>query len=123
MNHSSDEEKTAGAQSAETGNVALKTAHTPTPWRVESDTFLIWGECSEQRNGLPVVESHTHSRNWGRPISTNEHAANVAYIVQCVNAHEALVKALRELIDSLEHGEEVSLSYARAALKLAGEQP
>jgi hypothetical protein len=79
-----------------------KTAtHTPTPWRVEQGTDLIWGACnpddqSSYGMGYPVVEGKSASWKPYKP-SMEEREANAAFIVEAVNSHEALKTRIQEL--------------------------
>lgn len=75
--------------------------HTPTPWRVEENTDLIWGCCnaddtSSYGMGYPIISGFASFGGWadGRP-DYNEKEANAAFIVRAVNAHDDLVDALR----------------------------
>lgn len=77
-----------------------ETKHTPTPWRVEEGTDLIWGKCSEEDMttygmGFPIVTGFSGMGSWtkGRP-DMDEREANAAFIVKAVNSHQALVDAV-----------------------------
>jgi hypothetical protein len=78
--------------------------HTPTPWRVEDGTDLIWGACDQDDHstygmGYPICEGKLGY--WGdRRADRGERDANAAFIVKAVNSHEALVKALRDIIEA-----------------------
>lgn len=77
--------------------------HTPTPWRVEEGTDLIWGACnpddrSSYGMGYSIVEGKLPSWKPYKP-DYEEREANAAFIVKAVNNHEALVKALQDIID------------------------
>lgn len=67
--------------------------HTPTPWRLFNGESVIAILDSSGSGQVPVI-------NWqgfddsSRPRS--EHAANAAYIVQAVNAHEKLKQELAQ---------------------------
>ncbi|MFA5382423.1 MAG: hypothetical protein WC356_04600 [Candidatus Micrarchaeia archaeon] len=96
--------------------------HTATPWKVSS-VFV---------NNAPN-ETHITTGKWGQPsIAVVDNEANAAYIVRCVNSHEALVEACKVSLENHEIGEYESqmqgkprycevLEILRAALKLAGE--
>lgn len=76
--------------------------HTPTPWRVEEGTTLIWGKCDPDDMttwgmGYPVVDVRLQSR-WGERPDTDETDANAAFIVRAVNSHDALIAALNGLL-------------------------
>jgi len=83
--------------------------HTPTPWRVEQGTGLVWGNCTifddgtPDRLGVPVTDGQIE-RAWskGNGPSYEEMEANAAFIAKACNAHEALVKALQEAKRQLE---------------------
>jgi len=82
--------------------------HTPTPWRVEEGTPLIWGNCNpDDRStygmGYPVARVE-HPRSWqksGLP-TPDEQGANAALIVRAVNAHEAMLAALKACADQFD---------------------
>lgn len=96
----------------------MTTAHTPTPWACTDfagpfDHQLITGEHGS------IARVHAPNANEGK--------ANAAFIVQAVNAHEALVAALKAILSPFEHGDKIELHNtddqyhtAREALKLAG---
>jgi hypothetical protein len=81
--------------------------HTPTPWRVEEGTGLVWGDCTlfddgtPDRLGVPVTDGQLE-RPWaqGKGPSYDEMEANAAFIVKAVNNHEKLLEffkwAMRE---------------------------
>ena len=78
---------------------AIMAEHTPLPWRVEQETDLIWGACntddfSTRGMGYSIVEGKSGSWNKGKP-DMDEREANAAFIVKAVNAHDALIEALR----------------------------
>jgi len=83
-------------------------AHTPTPWRVEENTDLIWGACnaddtSSYGMGYPIVAGFASFGTWaaGRP-DFNEKEANAEFIVRAVNAHDELIEALNECAEYFE---------------------
>jgi hypothetical protein len=79
--------------------------HTPTPWRVEKGTGLVWGDCTlfddgtPDRLGVPVADGQLE-RPWaqGKGPSYEEMEANAAFIVKSVNSHDALIDALRAFV-------------------------
>lgn len=83
--------------------------HTPTPWRVEKGTGLIWGDCTTfedgtpDRLGVPVTDSQLE-RPWaqGKGPSYEEMKANAAFIVRAVNSHQAMVDALEAARERLQ---------------------
>lgn len=85
--------------------------HTPTPWRVEEGTDLIWGACNSDDQstygmGYSIVEGKSGSWNKGRP-DMDEREANAAFIIKAVNRDhhfDALVKALEAIDDLDEQG-------------------
>lgn len=81
------------------------TEHTPTPWRVEEGTDLIWGACnpddqSSYGMGYPVIEGKIPRWKPYKP-SMDEREANAAFIVKAVNNHDALVKDLADAVKLL----------------------
>lgn len=89
--------------------------HTPTPWRVEADTTLIWGDCNPDDNstrgmGYPIVECRINpSGNWSTGPYADEGEANASFIVRAVNSHDRLVYALRrarQCTEELCHGQD-----------------
>jgi hypothetical protein len=62
--------------------------HTPLPWRVIDNHIHSDKYCSE----TPIATIHKGKGKF----------ANAAYIVQCVNSHEALLAALAEIIRNTE---------------------
>lgn len=83
--------------------------HTPTPWRVEEGTDLIWGACnpddmSTYGMGYSIVQGKSGS--WGdRKPGMDEREANAAFIVKAVNSHDALVKSLQDIVFTAEDDE------------------
>lgn len=79
--------------------------HTPTPWRVEQDTDLIWGACnpddkSSYGMGYAIVEGKSGERYSSYKPKMDEREANAAFIVKAVNAWydaDALRARLAEL--------------------------
>jgi hypothetical protein len=108
--------------------------HTPTPWRAGSYSSIV---------GVPIMAQPDPKQNTIIVAGTRSAAAttpdgfraeveaNAAFIVRAVNAHDDLVKALRELIESMPaEGQAVPrantlwrgmMTRARAALSKAGE--
>lgn len=89
------------------------TNHTPTPWRIGDAGRTVFGP----PNGNPSPETVAHTSR-----------ANAAHIVRCVNGHDALVAALRDLtryVDAYEYGRKwagrphAEMDAARAALAAA----
>lgn len=82
--------------------------HTPGPWAIESDTWLIWGECHDGELGVPILRADTDHRTWGREVAHEERDANVERVVACVNACEGIptealdAGVVRELVEALE---------------------
>ncbi|WNV09993.1 hypothetical protein [Tardiphaga sp. 709] len=76
--------------------------HTPTPWRVERGTDLIWGACNPDDMttygmGYAIVCGTTSSYTGGKP-SIDEREANADFIIKACNSHDALVKALEGMV-------------------------
>lgn len=118
-----------------------ETKHTPGPWLWKVDLnsrqitlqsegnmrqivmdFVRWSNGGAPRlnkNGLmergdafaTIVEGREHHASWFQSLDHPD--------AQLIAAAPTIYKALSEIVDSLEHGEEVSLSKARAALKAA----
>lgn len=70
-----------------------KTPHTPTPWyqgtkENETEEFII------TENGRLISKCVER----GNLNSKNQHIANARHIVKCVNMHDNLVEALKDLI-------------------------
>ena len=81
--------------------------HTPTPWRVEVGTTLIWGGCNPDDSttrgmGVPVAKCHV--------IGVEDGEANAALIVRAVNSHAALTEAVRVLSEALGNVREIAIS-------------
>lgn len=95
--------------------------HTPLPWRVEQDTTLIWGACTDDPStygmGRPIIEAR-------RGSFTPEGEANVALIVAAVNERPTLLAerdALRAQVAELAGAHEAALQDAnRLALAVSG---
>jgi hypothetical protein len=72
--------------------------HTPTPWRVVDEhpqhaNYEIMG--GDQRYPLGLAQICRYSED----ELGEEHAANAAHIVHCVNTYPELVKALEKAVD------------------------
>lgn len=80
--------------------------HTPTPWIItgvstgwgtDNGRFRILGAATSQREEFFICENcHASVRG----PDAREQAANAALIVKAVNSHEALVKALKDILDA-----------------------
>ena len=88
-------------------------AHTKGPWKTTNGTNCIY------------VENQT-GQTIARVLDTAQGVIDAAHIVRCVNAHDAMVAALRAVIDwedGLTSGKsdrhDMMIYQARAALKLA----
>jgi len=81
--------------------------HTPTPWRVEEGTDLIWGACNPDDRttygmGYSIVQGKSGA--WGaRQPDMDEREANAAFIVKAVNNHDALVSVLEKIAGKREY--------------------
>jgi len=80
--------------------------HTPTPWRVEEGTDLIWGACnpddqSSYGMGYSIVEGKAPGWKPYKP-SMEEREANAAFIVEAVNNHARLTRENEEMRKALE---------------------
>lgn len=90
----------------------MTTSHTPGPWAGPLNTGLTKFEIQGGGKKIAVVES----------------LPDAAHIVRCVNAHDDLVAALREMTDRFEalrelhkYGPSTLTVSARAALAKAGQ--
>ena len=74
--------------------------HTQLPWKIDqrADTHIVGA------NDRHVATSGGYASNLpaDRETYTDENAANAAFIVQAVNAHQALVEALEGLREACE---------------------
>jgi hypothetical protein len=70
--------------------------HTPTPWRrdYDDDACFVIPHTKSEAQIVCVLGEHSG-------VADAEDYANAAFIVQAVNAHDALVKAASDLIDVL----------------------
>jgi hypothetical protein len=98
----------------------MSVKHSPTPWRLRKSTFRS-GEVEFSIEGTDC-ETLCIFDVGERPID----AINAAHIVRCVNSHDALVGALRSVIEYLDaYGTfdtddgAFYLNNARAALRAA----
>lgn len=104
--------------------MANETKHTPTPWRgIASATAKRGSVTIETADGTQGPLAFVPP--WGE-----ERDANAARIVRAVNAHDALVSALRECLESMRWAQDAlkvredssfaeNMRDARAALRLA----
>jgi len=99
--------------------------HTPGPWRIETDTTLIWGNCDSDDMtsygmGYPVADCQ-HPRSWRRDRPTEaEIDGNARLIVAAPDLLTAL-KGLLTAIDSTEFDGNAlrECAVARAAIAKA----
>jgi hypothetical protein len=99
---------------------ANKPAHSPTPWSVGKYVPELVRDAKD--NGVASCAR----------LGDGNEEANAAHIVRCVNAHDALVAALKECFGYVKSDYEGRHGYigdaahvvtrADAALKLAGEE-
>ena len=117
---------------AEGGQIAEQTApsvsgasHTPTPWNLGYTGRCILREIPgmcDGEDGYAVAITSAHSL-----LTPSEAKANAAFIVRAVNSHDALVRALEEMIEVYwgdgdgELPEPHCIQNARAALASARE--
>lgn len=93
--------------------------HTPTPWRIYRET----GVEPDGNSSLDIAKCYDIESSFSTSEDTAK--ANAAFIVRAVNAHAALVSALRDLLGAIDEQREVRLSLetqlpaAREALELA----
>ena len=89
--------------------------HTPAPWYVSSDRLENVFSVRSDVDRIDGVGKFVAPHVWGQ--------ANAAHIVRCVNAHEALVRALETLLGSLKWEEKRSgttyAGYEHAKIALA----
>lgn len=68
---------------------------TPAPWQVydgQHAPFQVIGDCDVDNHYTAVCDTDSDGAN-----AESMDAANARHIVKCVNSHDALVKALREI--------------------------
>ena len=101
----------------ETGKTAVNNVQAKTPWEIIG-----------RRDGLVVIRSVTINADgsvYSMPVANTFCEANAEFIVKAVNAHDALVEALKGCIARLEEDgiEETHINHplalARAALAKA----
>lgn len=69
--------------------------HTPTPWKVVGGSKIETDvEAGKIISGICYMPHHGNGKSEGGE-------ANAAHIVKCVNAHDALLKAVNDAIDVL----------------------
>lgn len=95
-------------------------AHTPTPWRVEQDTTLIWGACnpddmSNYGMGYPVAECRITpiSMHWAKGPNADQGEANAELIVKAVNSYASLISEREEMVKALRNLERASTEVSR----------
>jgi len=75
------------------------TLHTPTPWAVQENGFktqFIYGSDATQKKSPMGVAYNELVAGGDHPSTLN--AANAAFIVKACNSHDALVKALTDMV-------------------------
>ncbi len=81
--------------------------HTATPWKIRKDSFSDRLEI-ESSDGLAAIAKligYGDATTTPRVAKTHEeYAANAAFIVRAVNAHDALVNALRRIDNEVDEG-------------------
>lgn len=104
----------------------MATSHTPTPWAVlpeecEKPYIRIRGTYLGGRYKIANVITPVY--DGVLPHEAVETRANAAHIVRCVNAHDALLAALREMTERFEslrelhkYGPSTLTEIARAAI-------
>lgn len=78
----------------------MNTKHTPAPWRHFPYAGQDYGICAENdTTGRDLAIVRGDRGNQG------EHGddANAAHIVRCVNSHDALLEALQQCMEYLQH--------------------
>ena len=101
--------------------------HTPTPWRYRPNHYDDWGWIKGPDGRLTATarSSGEYDGDEHRAAGTDPYEANAAFIVKCVNSHDALVKALENICGAAEHcGDEDApvVVAARAVLARVGQQ-
>jgi hypothetical protein len=93
--------------------------HTPTPWRVSNGTT---GRYRSPTTTIAVDHASGVEQTVATMAGISASKADAAHIVRCVNSHDALVAALRALLDENTGGSHGLPAYhadviaARAAL-------
>jgi len=85
---------TYGCNNFDNCNDAVKTAHTPTPFRLE----LHQGTGDNPLHEIHMIFDGDH---FGFCMAQLQHKDNAEYIVRAVNSHEALLNALDPFIKGL----------------------
>lgn len=101
------------------------TQHTPTPWKLDGVIGIEGADGKLVGNALNPFFANQKQVKANIVPSVEAAQANAAFIVQAVNAHDALVEALRVLANAAAEGKvmhHISPEVLRAneALKLAG---
>ena len=104
----------------------MKTSkHTATPWRADVWEYDL--ATPKRREHVIVTNDHLIANVGGDVLGSmmytlpaEEHEANAAYIVRCVNSHAALVEALRAVCADTLTKQEI-LDKCSAELAEAGE--
>jgi hypothetical protein len=100
------------------------TKHTPTPWVLDGYNLAQILYCTAER-GSPEAKHACGDYDVIAKCEGDNWKANAAYIVKAVNAHEALVEALENLVENYrsKNGDMGLLNHfikeGDAALKLA----
>lgn len=81
----------------------MKTKHTPTPWSYfKSEGEKVSIEKLNENPKCPVSKIATLHKGNPYPCGVDYSEANAEYIVKCVNNHEALLEAVKEMRERLE---------------------
>jgi hypothetical protein len=72
--------------------------HTPIPWRVEKAVNGNWIEAGHASAPVSIA------RTFYNDVGSVTEDANAAFIVKAVNSHDALVTALRDILDNTHVG-------------------
>lgn len=99
------------------------TEHTPTPWRAD------WRDIYDS-NGDKICTFSEYNPQWEDDETFVRSEANASHIVRCVNSHDALVKALEDMVDNFNEeklewmvsAEKGAVANARAAIAAAKEE-
>lgn len=106
---------TGAIERGEKQPVVEQRAHTPTPWTRKGSHIYFQAHPGGYRFDLAEVF---------RDVGSQTAEANSAFIIRACNAHDGLVKALKDMLEPYDegdpHGEPWQMAQAREALRKAG---
>lgn len=90
------------------------TAHTPTPWKLESDGEQIWSADGYGHELIPLAKMEGW-RHWlgDKNLSVADRKANAAFIVEAVNNYASLRSQVSELRDALREIDAIISDWER----------